>query len=41
MAALYIAGRLEPEGLLWLAASQVVVVALAYVAPVPGVVAGF
>jgi len=39
--ALYIAGRLEPEGLLWLAASQVVVVALAYVAPVPGVVAGF
>ena len=39
--ALYIAGRLEPEGLLWLAATQAVVVALAYVAPVPGVVAGF
>jgi peptidoglycan/LPS O-acetylase OafA/YrhL len=39
--ALYIAGRLEPQGLLWLAATQVVVDALAYVAPVPGVVAGF
>jgi peptidoglycan/LPS O-acetylase OafA/YrhL len=41
VATLYIAGRLEPEGLLWLAASQVVVVALAYVAPAPGVIAGF
>jgi peptidoglycan/LPS O-acetylase OafA/YrhL len=41
VAALYIAGRLEPEGLLWLAATQTIVVALAYIAPVPGVVAGF
>lgn len=34
--ALYIAGLLEPDGLLWLAATQAVVVALAYIAPVPG-----
>jgi peptidoglycan/LPS O-acetylase OafA/YrhL len=40
VAALYIAGRLQPEGLLWLAASQAVIVALAYVAPVPGAIAG-
>src|SRR3984893_955669 len=38
--ALYLAGRLEPEGLLWLAASQFVAVTLAYVSPVSGVVAG-
>jgi hypothetical protein len=39
--ALYIAGCLQPEGLLWLAATQIVVVALAYVAPHPGVIALF